>query len=484
MNSQLSSLLKSNDADAATSGDRRAGATGRDWRARSASALPWLLIAGFVSVLAVVFGDRIVPARELSVATVVTDRQNADTVTATTSTKGETDVYEAPMLFQASGWVEPDPYPVMATALVDGVVESVEVLEGEKVEKGQLLARLIDEDARLNLETAQSELSALQSRATAHRRQIDIAEAEIESLEKQVVVAEARRDEATDVYERLNRVSTGGVAEREISEARLRVATLEAEIEALQTSEGELKAKIEQLHQICIAFESEIRQKETDVARKQLALDRTRIESPIHGRVLRLLVAPGQKRMLGMDSMDSATVAVLYDPNQLQARIDVPLAEAAQLSIGQPVRIRSELLPGKTFRGSVTRIVGEADLQRNTLQAKVAIENPDDRLRPEMLCRAEFLANSRAEDTEASAPATSSERVRIFVPGAALIGDDESVWKVDPSGERVVRQAIELGRETREDHQLVLSGLKPGDRVVVDPPSDLKTGERFRPLEK
>lgn len=487
MKSQLSSLLKPIDADPARSGDRRAqsgGSIPRDWRARFASALPWLLLVGFVGVLAIVFGDRLVPARELSVATVVTDRQSADVVSTATAIKAETDAYEAPMLFQASGWVEPDPYPVMATALIDGVVESVEVLEGERVQKGQLLAKLIDDDTRLDLETAQSELAALKSRAAAHRGQIAIAEAEIVSLEKQVVAAQARRDEATDVFERLQRVSSGGVAEREVSEARLRVATLEAEIDALETSEAELHAKIEQLEQICIAFESEIEQNETDVARKQLALDRTRIESPIDGRILRLLVAPGQKRMLGMDSMDSATVAVLYDPNQLQARIDVPLAEAAQLAIGQPVRLRSELLPGKTFRGTVTRVVGEADLQRNTLQAKVAIENPDERLRPEMLCRAEFLATATTENPETPATTMSRERVRIFVPSAALIGDNDTVWKVDSSGERVIRQTVELGRETRENHQLVVSGLKPGDRVVLNPPSDLESGERFRPIEK
>src|SRR5690606_13853865 len=135
MKSRLSSLLNSTDADTATSGDRRAASgssVARDWRARFASALPWLLLVGFVGVLAIVFGDRLIPARELSIGTVVTDRQSADAVSKSTHTQSESDAYEAPMLFQASGWVEPDPYPAMATALVDGVVESVEVLEGEK----------------------------------------------------------------------------------------------------------------------------------------------------------------------------------------------------------------------------------------------------------------------------------------------------------------------------------------------------------------
>jgi multidrug efflux pump subunit AcrA (membrane-fusion protein) len=288
------------------------------------------------------------------------------------------------------------------------------------------------------------------------------------------------------------KASAGSVAERDVARARLELATREAEVEALAVTEAELKAKLRQLEEIRADFAARIAEAETEVARKQLALDRTRILSPIDGRVLRLLAVPGQKKMLRMDDPDSSTLAILYDPQKLQARIDVPLAEAARLAEGQFVRLRSELLPDEVFRGRVTRIVGEADLQRNTLQAKVAIENPDDRLRPDMLCRAEFLdppvtvaSDSDKSVTSAAAPTSDSSRVRVFAPLAALSGNESeaSVWKVDRFGGRVVPQLITLGPTTRENHRLVLAGLKPGDRVVLDPPADLEPGDRFRPIE-
>ena len=53
------------------------------------------------------------------------------------------------------------------------------------------------------------------------------------------------------------------------------------------------------------------------------------------------------------------------------------------------------MLPNMKFDGRLTRISGEADLQRNTLQVKVQILNPDKRLRPEMLCQAKFFSNLR-----------------------------------------------------------------------------------------
>src|SRR5690606_23362563 len=121
------------------------------------------------------------------------------------------------------------------------------------------------------------------------------------------------------------------------------------------------------------------------VEKARLALSRTIVGSPVDGRVLRLLSIPGQKKMLSDNDSESSTVAILYDPAKLQVRVDVPLADAAGLQVGQTARIRCGLLPDKVFDGTVTRITGEADLQRNTLQAKVSIASPVDQLRPEML---------------------------------------------------------------------------------------------------
>jgi len=502
MNQNLTALLKSTDSTGVRQETAGTSSTkARDWRSRLAAALPWLMLLGFVAMLAAVLGKRLLPATDLEIASVVTVRQSVDdagpqgSATAAprdnegqnVSMAANVNWRDAPMLFQASGWVEPDPYPTLATALVDGVIDTVEVLEGEKVERGQVLATLINDDATLDLATAKSQLASLQGKAAGHYRMVGILEARIASLEKQVEVAKARRDEAADLVERFENIPRGGVSEREKSKARLELATLQAEVEALAATGQELIAQIDQVHEVHAEHEAEIAGAETEVARKQLMLDRTRITSPIDGRVLRLLAAPGQKKMLNMDAKDSATVAILYDPQELQARIDVPLAEAAQLAVGQPVRLRSELLPGKVFAGVVTRIVGEADLQRNTLQAKVAIDNPDERLRPDMLCRAEFLAvpdsgaAASAGDNAPNAAVPGSGRVQIFVPVAALTGaNSDQVWKVDASGDHVELQMITTGREMRDGHRLVTDGLKPGDRVVLNPPSGLQPGERFR----
>jgi multidrug efflux pump subunit AcrA (membrane-fusion protein) len=213
------------------------------------------------------------------------------------------------------------------------------------------------------------------------------------------------------------------------------------------------------------------------LSQAELDLERTRIKAPITGRVLRLLSTPGQKKMSGMDDIDSATVAILYDPTKLQVRVDIPLADAAGLSVGQHVRIRCNLLPNHPFLGVVTRINGEADLQRNTLQAKVRIIDPSDQLRPEMLCRAEFFPPATAPTSSATA-GNASGSLDIFVPNDAI--RDSSVWICDPQTSRVSKRSIIPSSETRDGYRCLDSGVRPGEWIVRRP-AGLSEGQRVNP---
>ncbi len=489
MDQQLSTILKKSISLPARDEMRSAPAARKpDLQARLAAALPWALLIGFISLTAVVLGDRLIPARSVEVTTVVTRQASIDdspppTVTADAPAA---DPYRGPLLFQASGWVEPDPYPIMATALTSGVIDEVHVLEGETVTEDQVLVTLVAEDAALNLETAQQRLASLKAQAMAHNLQVTGVEARIATLEKRVKAAKAREKLLADPARRLREIEDRVVREQDVVEAQLALEAQKAQVEALQAERDELLAEKARLEAGCISFEAQVKEAKTAVARAQLALDRTKIKSPINGAVSRLMAQPGDKKMLEMDDKESATVAILYDPKSLQARIDVPLAEAGKLEIGQPVLIRTNLLPDQEFKGTVTRIVGEADLQRNTLQAKVAIHNPDPRLRPEMLCRGEFLTPPEPDSPSGPHRASQPSRVEVFVPEAALTRHADSsavVWTVNGEENRAEPREITLLPSDFPGHWLVREGLKPGERLVLNPPANLSSGERLRPQE-
>ncbi len=455
-------------------------------RRRWSALFPLALLLGFGVLIVVLFGERLLPVREVTVANVITVNEFAGNGVAAVSIPAQ-DPYAGEVLFQASGWIEPDPLPLKATALVNGVVDEVFVLEGDAVAEGQVIATLIDEDARLNLATARAARQAAEARQAANQAAIGRAGASIQTLEKRILAAQAALDERVDVAQRLEDAGPNSVAGVEVTRARLRVTAQEAEIAALESERAELQGRLAELRSLDGQFAAELALADTEIARRQLALDRTRIESPVEGRVLRLLATPGQQRMLGPDNPDSAAIAYLYQPDRLQARIDVPLAEAAALQVGQAVRLRTNFLPDQVFRGKVTRITGEADLQRNTLQAKVALKDPDGRLRPEMLCRAEFLNALASGENPAGMTSASTGGIRVYVPEAALLGRDADlaeVWRLDASGERVQRQSVRLGQERRERFLRVVEGLKPGDRVVLNPPANLEAGARVRPANE
>lgn len=446
---------------------------------RFAKWLPFALIAAFIILLALLFGERFMPARTVQLEAVVTQRSPQDLSTRTVEPTHHANDFDGDAVFQASGWIEAAPLPIRVVALNGGFVDTVHVLEGEAVTKGQVLVHLVDTDARLDLESAQATHGQRVAAITEMQAKVRATQAGLQRLDEEVEIEHARLEELRDDAGRLNSAGAQSVSQQEMAQSRLRVLTQQAVIQALLAKRGELEAELAADEAAVLRSQHEAQAAKTDIARKQLALERMVIRSPIDGIIQALYVSPGKKRFAMMDDPESATVAKLFTPESLQARIDVPLEEAAQLHLGQAVRLRSVFLQDQIFEGRVSRIEGQADLQRNTLQAKVELLNSNDRLRPDMLCRAEFLAPPSGSNNR---DAPSSNRAAVYVPTSALIEHEGqvAVWTLDASGKRVNLQTLQVATEIREGYQRVLEGLKPGARVVVNPPADLQAGERIR----
>jgi RND family efflux transporter MFP subunit len=438
--------------------------------------LPVGVLLGFALVFLLLFRDRLIPARAVVVAPAVAIESKPATVEKPASPAPATPV-AGRLLFQASGWVEPDPQPIKVTALTDGFIDQVNVLEGAAVKKGEVIATLIEIDSRLAKEAAAAEVEMLEADLAALTTGIETTRFKLDAERANLLVSEADAAEAADRLGRYERMVGGAVPETERITARYENSRRQAAVLAGQARIKEIEQDLKRL-----AFEISSRKAKTASARARLAQatlahERTRITAPLDGRVLRLLAVPGQKKMAGMDEVDSSTVAILYDPAKLQVRVDVPLADAAGLSVGQRVRIRCNLLPDEVFNGEVTRISGEADLQRNTLQAKVRVINPAAKLRPEMLCRAEFL-DTASNPNPAGNPAANAGNLAVFVPESAI--SDSAVWVCDPDTKRVNRRVIVSTAETRDGYRRLESGIRPGEWIVREP-AGLREGQRVNP---
>lgn len=438
--------------------------------------LPVGVLLGFSLVFLLLFRDRLIPARGVVVSPAVAIESKPATVEKSASPAPATPV-AGRLLFQASGWVEPDPQPIKVTALTDGFIDQVNVLEGAAVKEGEVIATLIEIDSRLAKEAAAAEVEMLEADLAALTTGIETNRFKLDAERADLQSSEADAAEAADRLGRYERMVGGSVPETERITARFENSRRQAAVLAGQARIKEIEQDLKRLAFEITSMKAKNAAARAKLAKATLAHERTRIVAPLDGRVLRLLAVPGQKKMIAMDEVDSSTVVILYDPAKLQVRVDVPLADAAGLSVGQQVRIRCNLLPDEIFNGEVTRLSGEADLQRNTLQAKVRVINPAAKLRPEMLCRAEFLDTATTPNPVGS-PAANVGNLAVFVPDSAI--SDGAVWVCDPDTKRVNRRAIVSTAETREGYRRLESGIRPGEWIVREP-AGLREGQRVNP---
>ena len=386
------------------------------------------------------------------------------------------------LILQASGWIEPDPYPIRIPSLYDGVVKEVFILEGEKVKRGQKLVTLINEDAKLAFNLAKAQLDEAKSIELELVSELSLQKLSLDKSKKDHQKAYTLLNQNLDYLKRLESLPNGSIPSFDLNKSRFEVERLQISYDAALTEVKFSEEQIQLMTQKLKSKQFNTEMKYTLFKKAALDLNRTEIFSPIDGRILKLLVVPGKRLMQQMDAPDASTVAIVYKNEELQARIDVPLAEASKVSIGQKVEISCSLLPNLKFNGQVTRIVGEADLQRNSLQVKVRILKPDEKLRPEMLCRAKFFSKSTI-----SKNSTSGDSLGVFIPASLLTNQnqkDASLWVIGIDGKTAEQKKVKLGEDIIKDYISVQEGIKAGDQIIINPPKSIKTGDRVTVITK
>jgi len=421
---------------------------------------------------------------------------------------------------QAPGWVEPDPFPIYVSGLAAGVVDEVLVLEGQQVKAGDVVVTLIEDDARLALDRAQADLkkrraelamndAALTAAQTDWDNPIDRdqavavnsakllqSRAELDRLSSEILMHQARLAELQDNHQRLLALLPNASAELEVKQLQFRCEAQKALLEATQKQRQVVEAQIQQCQadlkaarehrrlrvkerkmleeakaQVEMA-KAQIDLAEATVAEAQLRLERMKIRARANGVVMTRLAVPGSKIMLDSDMKESAHVVYLYDPQKLQVRADVPLADAAKVGVGQKARIVVDVLPDEEFTGQVSRIVHEADIEKNTLEVKVAIDNPSPQLKPEMLARIKFIGSGPQDSNSTS--------LRIFVPERLCrdrSGDKARIWLITAQSTAKL-QEITLGGNRQDGWVEIVSGLNLGDTLIAEPIDGLEDGRK------
>lgn len=470
--------------------------------------LPLVIVLSVLGILASAGLDGLMPATDVRVVPVL--------MKSTTASAGG-------RVVQAPGWVEPDPYPHLVSALADGIVSEVLVLEGQAVKSGDVVARMVDADAKLALAHAESQIqqmaAAVQQAEAAlvaaegtwenpvervksrdqSAAMLNEARAELERLPAEIDVETARLREAEEKLNRVKRLYQGQqLVGMEMIRAQAAYDAQAAQLKARTASRPILEARVAQREAEAIAAARDLELRIADkreladaraallkvqaelahanVTRDEAALRLSRMEirTPTDGIVMNRLIEPGSKLLISMNDPNGSIALKTYDSAKLQVRVDVPLADAAAVSVEQEAQVVVDVLPDRTFKGRVTRVVNEADVQKNTLQFKVAIIDPEPRLRPEMLARVRILIPARKSESD-------GPRQAFFIPSELVQGGEKEpfVMIVDRSGSRAVRRSVTLG-DRDAGWVEVASGLQIGDQLLAGEAMQLKEAARIR----
>ncbi len=433
---------------------------------------------------------------------------------------------EGTPLFKAAGWVEPRPTPVRVAALAPGVVDKLLVVEDQPVKAGETIAELIKADAQLAAEQAEADVSLREAELDAAQATLIAADtrfeqpvhleaalaeadAELSTIETQLagLPFEQRRAEADLAYARSNlegKTSAGdAITRRVVEEARSRFqsseavldglvgrkASLEKQQNALARRRDALKKTLElrteekqardEAKAEVAAAQARVRLAQVALAEASLQLDRMTVRSTVDGRVLHLVARPGSRLMTtrGADEAhDGSTVVTLYQPEMLQVRVDVRFEDLSRIQLGQSVTIGSPAVSAP-LEGKVLFLGSEADIQKNTLEVKVAITDPPPVLKPEMLVEVTFLAAASPEK-----PAKPSDQLRLLIPEQLVQREKDKtfVWIADQSAGVAIHTKIELGPVTKDGLIEVTDGLNAGSRLIITGHENLRGGQRIR----
>ncbi len=313
---------------------------------------------------------------------------------------------------------------------------------GDRVRKGQVLIKLDEREARLEVERSAANLQASQDALTRSRQMLDWNKANVER--SQAVMADAQTN-----LKRFQGLFTEGAisaSQRDSAQTQYDVAVAsiranEAQYESDRAAAKNAEANVDQARAAL------------ELARKRL--QDTDIVAPFDGSVRKRLVNVGETHK------EKTPFMTLVVTQALKLQGEVPERFAPQLAVGRPVRVEVEAYPGRTFAGNITRVSPAVDVESRTFTVEASIPNPGGMLRPGFFSKASIL--------------TGTERNVSFVPEEAVVSFAGIVKVYVIAADKAEERRVVTGQRT-EGWVEVPEGVKPGEMVATSGLSQLATG--------
>ncbi len=348
-----------------------------------------------------------------------------------------------------------------------GKLKAIYVKVGERVKKGQKLARIDDSDlkrkvklAKVNLDSAKARLSQLKSSPTAAQKKVQQLQIKnsLDQLNKAKEELAELREKPGVTEEQLKQV------EEKVDQAEYQYKLTVAQVEANKPSTAEIKAQEAAVEQARASYEEALE-----------ALDSAILYSPADGTVVSINGEVGEQVGSGSSlassssstgntqsssnsgaSLNSSGFIVLADLENLEIKASVDQADISRVRVGQDVSIEFDALPDKIFKGKVFSIDPYPVTSQNvvTYYIHISLGEKDSAIKLGMTANLK-IDLGRKENV-------------LVVPNMAIRTIEGKKYVTKVVNGLPVRVSVETGLSD-ERHTEILSGLSEGDEIEVIP---------------
>jgi RND family efflux transporter MFP subunit len=327
-------------------------------------------------------------------------------------------------LLNATGYVVAQRKAALSSKAT-GRLEWLGVLEGSKVKKDEVVARLENRDVGASLGQAQAN--------------VKVAQANLEQGQAELQDAQANFKRTAELLnQKFITASAYDTAQARLNKAKANIAGYNAAIAAARAN----------------------------AQAAQVALDQTVIRAPFDGVILTKNANVGDNITPFSSAADSkGAVVTIADMDTLEVEADVSESNLSKIRVDQPTEILLDAFPELRLAGTVSRMVPTMDRSKATLLVKVRFIDRDPRVLPDMSAKVAFLSKA--------VPPEDKQAVTAVQPAAIAQRDGKAVVFV-LDGDKVRQVAVTQGRKIGELTEV--KGVKPGDKVVMAPDAKLHDG--------
>jgi len=336
-------------------------------------------------------------------------------------------------VLQATGYITARRQATVS-AQITGTLTEVLIEEGDRVQKDQVLARLDD---------------------NAYRAALDAAQANARAAEAQVLQQQAQLDQAQRDAVRAHTLATSGLVPKQQDEqARTLVNTTAAQLNSQRKLATAAQAQATQA---------------------KVNFDYTVVRAPFTGVITAKAAQVGEiiSPLSAGGGFTRTGVGTIVDMDSLEIDVDVNEAYIGRVQAAMPAEAVLDAYPDWKIPAHVIAVVPAADRGKATVKVRVALDQKDPRIVPDMGVRVSFL--------EKAAPKQAAEVSKgVLVPAAAIAQRDghDAVFVV--SGDTAHQRAVQPAPQAYGEMRLLPAAVQAGDTVVVSPPEELKDGMRVK----